>query len=105
MLTAPGGAGLPPFMLQALAASGLVPAMAGVGPGLAGMPLPQGLSAAAGFAPGVPPGAAAAALAAASGMPPASGSALDWHAMTTLGGIVPGGQQQPQVVLQGGHPF
>ena len=44
-------------------------------------------------------------LAAASGMPPASGSALDWHAMTTLGGIVPGGQQQPQVVLQGGHPF
>ena len=87
-------------MLQALAASGLVlPAMPGVPPpGLAGVALPPGLSAPGGFPPGVPPGAAAAALAG------APGGAVDWHAMTALGGMAPVGQQQPQVVMQGGGP-
>ena len=77
--------------------------------------VPQPLS--AGLPPGMafalPPAAVAAAAAAAAaavaegglpaGLPPAGALAgVDWHAMAALGGMPPpGGQPQPQVVLQG----
>ena len=103
MLAAQGAAGgPPPFMLQALAASGMMPQSfsAGLPPGMALTLPPAAAAAAAATAAAAAAGAGAGAPA---GLTPAGALAsADWHAMAALGGMpLPGGQPQPQVVLQG----